>query len=762
MPRRLQPLWVAPDITMGITVRLGCRQRVSPAIRYASEAHRRQRLPLRTGHAMQGHHRLDNPGTDPADDAFNRWPFSKRLADTIAAFDTSNGAPIFGIFGKWGYGKSTVLNYVKRELTSTYPHEVLLFEFNPWLFKNQEELLSEFFLGLAARMEESVGSPMKETGQLMQKYSGLFGMIPIVGSAASKLAEQVGRELSAETLTTTRDRVFDMMREAKRVIVVLIDDLDRLDHDEILLMLKLVRLNANFPHVVYVIAFDDDIVSKAAGEKYGIGLLAGRQFLEKIVQYPYTLPAVGHDRLIAFANERVRDACAAASVDLIAADWSRFRQVMDLHLSRRLSTPRQAIRYGNALSFALPMLKGHANAFEQVLIEGLRILFPELYTLLRDDVVSFTKRVNDDSFREVISDALSKAAAEVMKGASQGEMEAGISILRELFSASDRPDSVAYTHYFDRYFSYALEPGDIVDAELNVVIEKIRQRADGFTVYDDGQAVAVLSRLAAPSPTRLIDALYALSAKLGPQGASVMAQALARNGSLFTPDSEILLWRKLPLVESELAFRVKSLIIHLISEVPFHADRRQLVMDNILSNAQPLSFAIFLMHQMLVLLSGEQFWQGAETNDQGKQEMIAKARNRIIERIRAFVESTQSAFFEQDSIGPYILAEWNALEPDFQRKWLEERLVWSTHDAVRIVGLFRNPPLAEYNISDIVSTIALTNALDKEADLLSSYNYYNYDYKNDHDRDYLRYVGDPRGAIAQMKGFIARHKAKPE
>jgi hypothetical protein len=36
---------------------------------------------------------LDNPAQQRQDDEFNRWPFSKRLADTIAAFDASEGAP---------------------------------------------------------------------------------------------------------------------------------------------------------------------------------------------------------------------------------------------------------------------------------------------------------------------------------------------------------------------------------------------------------------------------------------------------------------------------------------------------------------------------------------------------------------------------------------------------------------------------------------------------------------------------------------------
>jgi len=56
---------------------------------------------------------LDNPVHSPEEDEFNRWPFSKRLADTIANFDARGGAPAIGIYGRWGYGKSTVLNFIR-------------------------------------------------------------------------------------------------------------------------------------------------------------------------------------------------------------------------------------------------------------------------------------------------------------------------------------------------------------------------------------------------------------------------------------------------------------------------------------------------------------------------------------------------------------------------------------------------------------------------------------------------------------------------
>jgi predicted KAP-like P-loop ATPase len=414
---------------------------------------------------------LDNPLSDPAEDAFNRWPFSARLADTIANLDTRNGAPVIGIFGKWGYGKSTVLNYIKRQLETAHSNKTVLFEFNPWLFTNQEDLLAAFFAGLAMRLEESLGNPANNAGVLLQKYSGLFGMIPIVGSGASKFAEQLGKELSANSVQSQRGLVFEMMRSASRTVVVLIDDLDRLDRDEVMAMLKLVRLTANLPHVIYLLAFDDEVVARAIGTKYDIGVEGGRQFLQKIIQHPFAMPAVGHDRLANFVLRGAKDACAKAGVELSDQDWSDFAFLLSQHLIYRLNTPRQAIRYANSLDFALPLLKGEVDPFEQMRVEALRILFPELYTLMRDDIRSFTtsnSRGNLPSFRHTPNDKSgSTIMDEMVRRLAEGkqlplseifELETGAHLVWDMFKNEIpiREKSIQYQCYFDRYFSYAV------------------------------------------------------------------------------------------------------------------------------------------------------------------------------------------------------------------------------------------------------------------------------------------------------------------
>jgi predicted KAP-like P-loop ATPase len=189
---------------------------------------------------------LDDPAVNEGDDEFNRWRFSERLADTIANFDASGGAPVIGIYGKWGSGKTSVLNFLKASLADKHGDKVVLHPFNPWLFKDPETLLQSFFAELGRAMQKSSKTFAEKVGKALQDYSGLFGLIPGFGSGASKLAEQGGKALT-KSMEEVRDQVFTMMREADRKVVVLIDDLDRLDRDEVLQMLKWCGLRPTFP-----------------------------------------------------------------------------------------------------------------------------------------------------------------------------------------------------------------------------------------------------------------------------------------------------------------------------------------------------------------------------------------------------------------------------------------------------------------------------------------------------------------------------------
>ena len=59
----------------------------------------------------------DQPIVSIDQDSFNRWPFARRIADTIARRNDT-GSLVIAIYGVWGDGKTSVLNLMEKALSS--------------------------------------------------------------------------------------------------------------------------------------------------------------------------------------------------------------------------------------------------------------------------------------------------------------------------------------------------------------------------------------------------------------------------------------------------------------------------------------------------------------------------------------------------------------------------------------------------------------------------------------------------------------------
>jgi predicted KAP-like P-loop ATPase len=281
---------------------------------------------------------------------------------------------VIGIYGAWGEGKSSVLVLMAQALAAGYGYIVPV-PFNPWHFKSEEHLLRGFFATLASVLGRSLPTKRQKLGKLLKRYGALLSVVG-VGDAATA----VGRTWATVTLDELRGRLEKLLREAGKRVVILIDDIDRLDRREIQAIFKLVKLSANFEHTSYVLAFDDEMVAGALGEQYGAGgVEAGRGFLEKIVQVPLHLPPADQLELQKLIFAGVDAALSASGISLSTEQVEAFVCHFVDGIEPRLTTPRQVKLYVNALTFALPILKGEVHPVDQMLIEGIRVFYPKLY-----------------------------------------------------------------------------------------------------------------------------------------------------------------------------------------------------------------------------------------------------------------------------------------------------------------------------------------------------------------------------------------------
>jgi predicted KAP-like P-loop ATPase len=307
----------------------------------------------------------DRPLTDRQEDRLNRTPFAERIADVLLNLPRGSSLTV-GIHGPWGDGKTTVLNFIRSRLEAA-PTTVVV-QFNPRRFTDESAMLTEFFRYLAATIRAKLSTRGEDIAGWIEKVGRFASVVSDRFSAASEVAAR-----QAEVgLEEVRRRLFEALAEADRRIVVLVDDIDRLDKHESHTLFRLIKACADFPNVCYVLAFDDAAVAKALGERYGAGdEAAGRAFLEKIIQIPLKLPAAAKEDLRSICFNHVDTALKEAGFELTQEQVGEFIGAFDKGPSIRLTTPRAAKRYGNGLMFALPMLKGEINPVDLLLVEAL-------------------------------------------------------------------------------------------------------------------------------------------------------------------------------------------------------------------------------------------------------------------------------------------------------------------------------------------------------------------------------------------------------
>jgi len=446
---------------------------------------------------------------------------------------------VIGLYGKWGEGKSTVLHFVEHELKRLEPHPVVI-HLNPWRFPQEEQLLLDFFNQLASSLGKSLKKKGERFAEAVTKYAA--PMIPTFSLGVA--STDVGKSLQAfggitqPGIEELYQRVNHFIAEAKCRVVVVVDDIDRLEKQQIQAVFRLVKLTANFSNTAYLLAFDEEMVARAIGEVFTTSPNAqsdGRSFLEKIIQFPLRLPRARSSDLLTFCLARVYEALQENDIQLDAKITSlhssqpnaeRFAQAFRQGVIPRLTTPRVAIRYANAVRFSVPLLLDEINPVDLLLVEAINIFYPEVHSYVATHQDVFTSQ-NLQILRTLGGGAETNAELE---GALTNifadhhytlESQAAVrTLLKALFpklvilannwvtplgdsdtlddGALERRRAITSPRYFSRYFSYSVASDDVTDQEFNAFLQ-----ADGANQL--GQFRNLTERLGVPSALTRIE-----------------------------------------------------------------------------------------------------------------------------------------------------------------------------------------------------------------------------------------------------------------
>ena len=533
----------------------------------------------------------DRPIESKVEDRLNRWPFARGVSQAIKA-QKDPSSIVIAIYGAYGEGKTSVLNMIEAELQ--HESQFVTVRFNPWIFRDQTQLLEGFFATLADALGKSLKQWKEKIGDILTKYSFALA-VKVYGVDASGVAKGLGHQLSAVEIEEQRNRLEQVLAEAGKRVVVIIDDIDRLDRNEIHSIFKLVKLSADFRLITYVLAFDDEMVSTALGERYSGGdKEAGRAFLEKIIQVPLHLPRADKLALRESIFKQIDAALEFNEISIRDDEARRFTTCFTDCLECRLQTPRMVSRYANAIAFALALLKDEVNVVDCLLLEGTRVLFPELYSKIRTEPNTFTGP--ESPYRADEWKKIAKASIErTIKGLDEDERGAALKLTKTLFPLTKSLfENVSYSEqledrltkeqrvgsdqYLRRYLQYSVPPQDLPDRAIQHLVSSL-------DVRDVEQISAQVLDLVTPQrAATLVDKLRDREKSLLPQAATKLALAIAPLGGSF-PHPEGAMFFEGPFSQAAI------LIFNLIKSIP-GAQEREALAHQVAQRAMPVSFAV--------------------------------------------------------------------------------------------------------------------------------------------------------------------------
>ena len=295
----------------------------------------------------------DKPLLDPQEDQLGYALFAKHLAFSLTRMVPAEGF-VVAIYGPWGSGKTTLLNflfhYFKEAPVDDQP---IIVPFNPWWFSGHEKLAKHFFDQLQASLatsEVDLADLQGKIAEFADMVSELPASIHIPYISIGKIAvEFTPMKSSVKNVIKLKMEIAEELRKQSRRIFVTVDDIDRLNPEEIRQLFGVIKSVADFPNVVYLLTFDKKVVIEALRESQGI---SGENYLEKIVQFPFELPLPDRSSLSRLLFARLEIIMAGTPEGLF--DQTYWGNVFMRGIEHFISTPRKINLLTNTLERHLP------------------------------------------------------------------------------------------------------------------------------------------------------------------------------------------------------------------------------------------------------------------------------------------------------------------------------------------------------------------------------------------------------------------------
>lgn len=224
------------------------------------------------------------------DDLLDYDHMSEQIANKISSLNNKKSFAV-GITKKWGNGKTSFINLLRENLKDKNKDAIII-DFCPWFCKTEVDIISLFFNTLSDKLKPYHSSLNNQ----ILKYAKLITSVKVSG-----VLFKVNQESTIKQLYNQIDK---SIASINRKIYIIIDDVDRLQPNEIIECLKIIRNTANFQKIVFIVAYDPLYVDRAIRKSLSNNT---KGYMDKIIQLPFELPEIEDNVLIDYISDTLKE-----------------------------------------------------------------------------------------------------------------------------------------------------------------------------------------------------------------------------------------------------------------------------------------------------------------------------------------------------------------------------------------------------------------------------------------------------------------------
>jgi len=666
----------------------------------------------------------DLPIKKQQNDLLYRAGFSQRLALAISSWKNQESL-VISLTGAWGSGKTSIKNMALDHLEATEGSQVI--EFNPWQWAGQDSLSSAFFAEISRAIQrKDPTDDDKQLAKALRSYSrrlntgasladGTAKFLPLLfastlatsllgtmaqgtvaqvtwlavtavsalgglalllkrgGSWLSSWAKKLDEEAkdSALTLDQLREELQKLLSKRDKPLLIVLDDLDRLSAEQMKATFQLVKAHMDFANVVFLLLFQRDTVEQGLS-KVGFD---GTAYLEKIIQAPFSVPAISGSQLEVVLFQRLNAILTHEQQLQQRFEQDYWSQMFQRGMRPFFSNLRHVYRYASTLEFHCRLLRGtevaEVNAVDLFALECLRVFAPETYAEMPRHKALLTSSEPYARKDETQRSRVNQVIDQLVSLAPSHHQPATRQLLREMFPTLDwvfentSYDSTIHIRWlinsrvccdqvFDRYFELYLPEHDVPNSLLHELVRRITAPEE-FT--------ALLSSQKEDRQAEILQRLLGLVEEFPLDQPLAVVQTLLIAGEQVGRQGTFTHWSPRQ--------QVARLLRHFLERHELKAKRSQLIIDAFTPNIGLVVVELLLGSDYALRRDGDVGY----FDDVGFEQL----KDAYLQVLRQVADRDPDAFLEDEDHASYII-DMNrySADGDEGRRWVEANITSPT------------------------------------------------------------------------------------